>query len=66
MDLVTAPKKTADQDDLDDSEEKRDGPGPLNGKRGRRNIAKCVHALIFLVTAALNSANSKDSLIQTR
>lgn len=54
MDLVTAPKKTAEQDDLDDSEEKRDGPGPLNGKRGRRNIAKYVHVLFPFVATDLN------------
>lgn len=40
MDLVTAPKKNAGQEDFDDDEEKRDGPGPLNGRRGRRNVAK--------------------------
>jgi hypothetical protein len=38
MDLVEPTKKT-DNDD-DDDREKRLTPGALNGRRGRRNIAK--------------------------
>jgi len=38
MDLVEPTKRTDDDDDDDD--EKRLDPGALNGRRGRRNVAK--------------------------
>lgn len=64
MDLVTAPQKSTGQGDLDDDEEKRDGPGPLNGKRGRRNIAKYLFVPPFYSTIDLNLTNRVDSLIR--
>ena len=43
MDLVEPTKKTNDDDDdddIDDGGSRGFGPGALNGRRGRRNIAK--------------------------
>ncbi|KAF8312830.1 hypothetical protein DL93DRAFT_2149387 [Clavulina sp. PMI_390] len=60
MDLITAPKKRSDEG-IDDDEDKRDGPGPLNGIRGKRNIAKFLDPDPMMLLASEPSGGSKTN-----